>query len=276
MNNMLPLHVPGGPLAISPWLQGRFLASVSLWCVLNVVAIVAAARRLDGALDSTLSTLPYLAAILLPIVLGLLAKGLFYSTGLERRVEVSIVTGGLSLLPPILFAAALYPAPSVAVFVLVCLAWILEAVGVLYIERLVGPPSRKEESAADLAKGPLSAFEHLPEVEADERQLSMQMSRGLDAEGRDVLEALLAAHFEPGQKQLSLHIPFCPPFERTPQVDCEAEDESTVRIKVGTVYPYGTRLDLKRTGSTGDAITMHVQVVASAESPVTAAGTVTR
>ena len=51
--------------------------------------------------------------------------------------------------------------------------------------------------------------------------------------------------FAPGQRTASLHVAFCPPFARTPEVSAQQLDGPAVRIKTGQLLPYGVRLDLK-------------------------------
>lgn len=103
------------------------------------------------------------------------------------------------------------------------------------------------ESLISLAREPV--LNDPPTIEEDaegqEEVLSRLQRRQLDS-GADLLEGQLVATFESGSRQAVLHVPFTPPFSVTPQIDCEVADGSEVRIKVGAVFTYGVRLELKR------------------------------
>jgi hypothetical protein len=87
------------------------------------------------------------------------------------------------------------------------------------------------------------------EEDADNAEVQSQMIRRTEANGDDVLEAHTIALFMSGSKQTVLHVPFTPPFEFAPHVECEIADGSDVRLKVGAVFPYGARVELKRMGT---------------------------
>ncbi|MDB5384394.1 MAG: hypothetical protein JWM11_40 [Planctomycetaceae bacterium] len=95
-----------------------------------------------------------------------------------------------------------------------------------------------------------------PALETDESEtefgnagsgaVKCRLVRRREANGDDVLEAHATAVFLVGARQTVLHIPFTPAFALTPQVECEITDGSDVRLKVGAIFPYGVRVELKR------------------------------
>lgn len=113
------------------------------------------------------------------------------------------------------------------------------------------PADEDEEEAAEDAEGDL---------------VSRLQRRCLDS-GADLLEGQLVATFEAGARQTVLHVPFSPPFSAAPQIDCEVADGSEVRIKVGAVFTYGVRLELKR--NSADLPEQAVAVEIYAELPAT-------
>ena len=52
---------------------------------------------------------------------------------------------------------------------------------------------------------------------------------------------LLAA----GQRTHNVHLAFCPPFARTPELAVEQVDGPRCRIKTVQLLPYGARLEVK-------------------------------
>jgi len=81
------------------------------------------------------------------------------------------------------------------------------------------------------------------------QHLLMQQSRSIDADGRDCLTGMLEGQFVPGQKQLMLHLQFQPPFPNTPTLDMHLLDDVDVRLKLGALYPYGARIEARRSGN---------------------------
>jgi hypothetical protein len=79
---------------------------------------------------------------------------------------------------------------------------------------------------------------------------SHRQSRSIDADGCDRLEGHLRIDFAAGQKQAVTHVPFSPPFARTPEVECEVLDDADVRLKPAAIYTYGVRLEARRSGDT--------------------------
>lgn len=84
-----------------------------------------------------------------------------------------------------------------------------------------------------------------PESEG-EGEIVSELQRRLTATGTDLLEGQLQAEFAAGSRQAVVHVPFIPPFSVAPRVECEIADGSDARVKVGAVFPYGARLELRR------------------------------
>jgi hypothetical protein len=92
-------------------------------------------------------------------------------------------------------------------------------------------------------------------------EYSQQLIRSFSAERGDVLEGSVKVSFAAGQRQANVHIPFIPPFVNVPAVECEALEGCDVRLKVGTVQTFGTRIEAKRTEAIDQA---HVAEIAFA------------
>jgi hypothetical protein len=65
----------------------------------------------------------------------------------------------------------------------------------------------------------------------------------------------LVVRFAAHQKQQVVHIPFWPPFASAPAFECEAEGDAEVRLATH-VFPYGVRIELKRTSDATHAETV--------------------
>jgi hypothetical protein len=75
--------------------------------------------------------------------------------------------------------------------------------------------------------------------------VSQQITRARLDDGVEVLHGLLRGDFAPGQRSQSLHVAFCPPLERTPEIKVEQIEGPRASLKVGEVQSYGARMDLR-------------------------------
>jgi hypothetical protein len=79
----------------------------------------------------------------------------------------------------------------------------------------------------------------------DGENLSQRLTRRVSAEGADVLEGSTTATFLPGQKQAMVHISFCPPFLRIPELSCEILVGDGARAKLASAHAYGARVEVR-------------------------------
>ena len=102
---------------------------------------------------------------------------------------------------------------------------------------------------AELSAAAAAGGVHLPTAElppvVPALEVLQQLTRRHAADGSEDLSGWLRMPFAPGQRTASLHVAFCPPFARTPEVSAQQLDGPAVRIKTGQLLPYGVRLDLK-------------------------------
>jgi hypothetical protein len=88
------------------------------------------------------------------------------------------------------------------------------------------------------------------------------LTRFSDAAGRDVVEGTAVARFAAGQRTASIHLSFCPPFERTPDIACGAAGDVAAEVKVVQSLAYAARFDVKL--ATPSAVAIDVPVSFSA------------
>jgi hypothetical protein len=84
--------------------------------------------------------------------------------------------------------------------------------------------------------------------------------RGLD--GGDVLDGWLRADFAPSGRMAALHVAFCPPFDRTPEVHVEQLTGPAATVKPSQAYPFGVRIDIKLASPTPNAASVAVEFLA--------------
>ena len=104
-------------------------------------------------------------------------------------------------------------------------------------------------AVAGVAAGDL--LEPLEEESEDLRTLEpatdvlQQLTLSRAKDGSQQLAGWLRMPVGVGQRTGNLHVAFCPPFAKTPEIECEQLSGPPCRIKVAQRLLYGARLELK-------------------------------
>jgi hypothetical protein len=72
-----------------------------------------------------------------------------------------------------------------------------------------------------------------------------QLTRYRTAGGAHSIHGTLLAELEPGERSTTIHIAFCPPFDRLPAVEAEAIDDSSATVKLSQVLHNGVQIDVR-------------------------------
>jgi hypothetical protein len=72
-----------------------------------------------------------------------------------------------------------------------------------------------------------------------------QQIRSRAADGTEVLCGWLRVPLAAGQRSASVHVAFCPPFPRTPEVAVQQREGPAARIKAVQLLPHGARFDVR-------------------------------
>jgi hypothetical protein len=78
------------------------------------------------------------------------------------------------------------------------------------------------------------------------------------------IEGMTRAEFGSGQKQIALHVAFCPPLPVVPVVSCELLDDVDVRLRVTSVQAFGLRIEAKRSTDVDQPLAAAIQFSAVA------------
>lgn len=95
-----------------------------------------------------------------------------------------------------------------------------------------------------------------------------RLIRTRSAAGIDRIEGWLKATAQPGERTFSLHVAFCPPFERVPQFTAIQSSGPPARVRPVQLLPYGIRLEVKLSEPRGDRSAIVVEFSAESESTV--------
>jgi hypothetical protein len=105
--------------------------------------------------------------------------------------------------------------------------------------------SRKPRAAAIGLNDPDAAAQASTSAPGDDGQVLQQLVRVRDAAGAESIRGMLYAEFAPGQRTATIHVGFCPPLDRLPQVDAEPAGGPDATIKTTQALAHGARLDVR-------------------------------
>jgi len=105
----------------------------------------------------------------------------------------------------------------------------------------------------------------LPAVAAD--NVIQQLTRRRTPDGVEELAGWLRMPFTEGQRTTSVHVAFCPPFSKTPELAVEQLDGPATRIKTAQLLPHGVRFDLKLAAVAEKRLAVMLQFSARSKPP---------
>jgi hypothetical protein len=125
------------------------------------------------------------------------------------------------------------------------------------------PPQSEPELAPVQREEP----EHRQAVvdECPPEEVTQQLTRGRGADGSEHITGWLRAPFAAGQRTAVVHVSFCPPLNKIPELKVHQADGPKARIKTAQLLPHGARLDLKLSQSAEQSASVLLQF--SAHSP---------
>ena len=101
------------------------------------------------------------------------------------------------------------------------------------------------------------------ETDANPEQVLQQLTRFRTAAGKDAIRGTLAAEFEAGERQTTVYVGFCPPFELLPQAEVNATDDFDADVKLIQVLHNGAQLDVRLTEPAEEETTVSIEFFAS-------------
>lgn len=93
------------------------------------------------------------------------------------------------------------------------------------------------------------SLDDVEEVAEHDEGMTQWMSRRLTDDG-ELIEGWLRIEFPAGQREATAHVSFCPPLSGPPQIETEDLDGADLEIRVGTAFPFGARLTVRRSSTT--------------------------
>jgi hypothetical protein len=102
----------------------------------------------------------------------------------------------------------------------------------------------------------------IDDASANLEKLLQQTTRIRTADGKEIIRGKVVGEFAPGERQVTLYIVFCPPFELLPQVEATAADEIEATVKLVQVLHNGAQLEVRLPEPAEDRLAVAVEFVA--------------
>jgi hypothetical protein len=118
-----------------------------------------------------------------------------------------------------------------------------------------------------MAAGPFPAFSFPSSAQSPAGEVTQQLVRTRLADGSERVTGWLRVALEAGQRSANVHVAFCPPFARSPQVRVQQREGPAARVKLGQSLPFGARLDLKLAQAAEVASAMVLEILVVADAP---------
>jgi hypothetical protein len=99
--------------------------------------------------------------------------------------------------------------------------------------------------------------------DADPELVLQQLTRFRTADGKGAIRGTVTAEFVTGERQTTIYIGFCPPFELLPQVEANVNDDLEADVKLAQVLHNGAQLDVRLSEPAEDALTVSIEFFAS-------------
>ncbi len=262
------------PQRIKP--DTRTSLAIGTWVVLTLLALIVASRRLAGAFSAQI---PMSTALLVAGVVGglsLMAALLSRSGRRRHRDGVTWAVSAVTLTPPLLAGLALIPSGSTLGHSALATLLAFGAAAVWIADGSSGFAAQQpgdtgsfsisgsldsqlsqqiresasldtDDAAGVLPSSDLPVQDELDEQVEEEAGISQWMTRRQLEDDQELIEGAATALFQPGQKQVAIHLAFCPPLAQTPEVHCEITSGDAARVRVTTAQTYGARLDVRLT-----------------------------
>jgi hypothetical protein len=247
IRNLRGLTVGRPAVELVRWAAGALAGSLLL-----LAAGVLCWRSMAGALNSPLEPVP-LMIVGVATAAGAATVRACWGRGFARFNSNRLLVAGISAIVLAVGVVLSLPGSSTvgltAFWCLLiageCWAW-LPLKGRLSIWRSSSEtmPTAGRTIRVDSAETP---FPHVVDALAEppNRDVTQQLVRSRATDGSEELAGWIRVGLTPGQRFASVHLAFCPPFPRTPELSVEQLEGPEGKLKTVQLLPYGTRFDLK-------------------------------
>jgi hypothetical protein len=108
---------------------------------------------------------------------------------------------------------------------------------------------------------------NLIDAETEPEHVLQQITRTRNADGTEAIRATLVGEFNTGERQTTLHIAFCPPFERLPEVEANLNDDLDATVKLTQVLQNGAQIEVRLAEPAEELLHVGIELFATDASP---------
>ncbi len=168
--------------------------------------------------------------------------------------------------------------PSIAISVLLALAIACSYPGAHILDWLIWPavmleavflpPFRRRQlpiTAATPDPHTLSAesSSDVSDQEEESETILQHLTRIRLDDGREAIRGELTAEFTTGERQTTIYVAFCPPFERLPQIEANIADDSDATVKIAQFLHNGAQLEVRLPDAAEEPFRVTVELYAA-------------
>jgi hypothetical protein len=222
--------------------RARVAAWMATLAVL-AVAMLIVGRRLMGAFSERLTLGPLVATLVAALTVLAAARLLLPPHGhaLAERERVALAWCGTFALLALCLGCA---PPSLTSFQ--WLAWVpLLAIEYASRMRLLAPPVELPPDDGPELRSVAPAVPHVVGADPDDQYVLQELIRTRTADGVESIRGTLRAEFIAGQRHATLHVGFCPPLERLPEMEVDLVDGPDATVKVTQALAHGATFELR-------------------------------
>ncbi len=220
---------PVSPLVVA---SIAFVAALSLFLFM---------RRTSGAFTSSLAGPQLVATAIVMCAWALIVREIT-----AKRAIFFWISLGTVLLVAI---ACSFPAARI----LDWLVWV-PAIGLVsiwpIISKTIDSPSQHEKP-------------NVLEIDSAPEQVLQQLTRIRTGEGKEAIRGILTAEFATGERQTTLYVSFCPPFETLPEIEANSTSDFEADIKLVQVLHNGAQFEVRLSEPAEEPLAISIEFFAS-------------
>lgn len=261
---------------LAVWSDVRVFPPLALLAGLNCVAGLIVVRQRAPGLRLTMTNWRLCVAAVAAAGLAVASRWLL--ARIERQppaFRIRVFLAAVSVFPLIVLLTVATPRNSLAAVGFVSLLAVASGnVNLLWHRRHFAPPAASTTPGHKTETAPAVLPIHsdaAPPLLPTHVAGSEWTERNCDESGQILLRGKVSAAFATGQSLATVHIPFIPAFTCVPEFSCQIIDQLAVRARTPTVYRYGVRIELKRSGNVSLPLDVAVEFRATLASTARAA-----
>ena len=230
-------------------------AAATLLCVLFFAMAWLIVRRALGAfVPSDSSAVLFCATIFLVLAAFAIRIPIWSSTAISRNLL--LYGGTVAILGT---AAILTDVRSQAAWAWLSL-WGCAVAAEIWIYRASSAGARGDD-------GVVSSKALVGDTDAFDEEAVQRLVRTANPEVGEIVQATYRVQFSEGQRNESVHLAFCPPLSRVPDVEVEPVDGPDATAKVALAVPHGVRLDVRLDTPTEEPTEVVIEVFVQGKLP---------